>query len=85
MNEEISVGNLAETIAESIGVDIEIISDTNRKRPNISEVERLCCDNSKIFSKTRWRPEYTLKSGLNETINWIKQHLDIYKVEIYNV
>ena len=40
-NFEISVGNTAQLIAEAMDVDIEIITDEERFRPEKSEVERL--------------------------------------------
>ena len=85
MNEEISIGELTLLIAEILGEKIRIISETDRKRPKESEVDRLHCDNSKILERTNWRPNYTLKTGLQETIEWIRNNMAIYKPEIYNV
>lgn len=85
MNEEISVGDLVELIAEIMNVEINILSDDQRIRPDKSEVERLYCDNSKIIKTTNWKPKYNLRTGLEETINWMKSNLDYYKPEIYNV
>ncbi len=85
MSEEISIGDLVRLIAKIIGTDIEIISDEHRIRPEKSEVERLFCDNSKIMSQTTWKPDYTLETGLIETIEWIKQNLSYFKSDIYNV
>lgn len=87
MNEEISVGDLAHKIAQLMGKEIEIISDEERLRPDNSEVERLKCDNSKLLKHTSWKPDYTLESGLKETINWFTdpENLKKYKANIYNV
>lgn len=85
MNKEISIEELIHFISNLTGRQTEIQSDSTRKRPDNSEVERLCCDNSKILANTNWKPKYTLKSGLSETINWIEPHLKSYKSEIYNV
>jgi NAD dependent epimerase/dehydratase len=84
MSEEISILNLVNLIAEIIGSKIEIISDSQRVRGTKSEVERLFCANAKILKETNWKPEYNLRSGLEETVNWIKDNLDIYKPDIYN-
>jgi nucleoside-diphosphate-sugar epimerase len=46
-NFEISVGDTARTIADLMGVEIEIETEDTRLRPDASEVERLWCDNSK--------------------------------------
>jgi len=85
MNEEITIGNLVKLIAELIGTNVEIISDEQRVRPGKSEVERLFCDNAKIKANTLWTPNYTLISGLKETIEWIGNNLSYFKSNIYNV
>jgi dTDP-glucose 4,6-dehydratase len=85
MNEEISVEDLANTIAGLLGIKISINEDKQRIRPEDSEVERLRCDNTKIMKYTGWKPKYDLVKGLNDTINWIKDNLKIYKHDIYNV
>jgi NAD dependent epimerase/dehydratase len=85
MSEEITIGNLVQLIADLIGTSVEIISDEQRIRPDKSEVERLFCDNRKITANTDWKPNYTLESGLKETIEWIQNNLSYFKSDIYNV
>jgi dTDP-glucose 4,6-dehydratase len=85
MSEEISIGELVELIAKLIGINVEIISDQQRVRPDKSEVERLFCNNSKILANTAWKPDYTLENGLIETIDWIRNNLSYFKSDIYNV
>lgn len=85
MNEEITIGNLVQLIADLIGRKIEIISDEQRIRPDKSEVERLFCNNQKIIATTSWKPNYNLESGLKETIEWIGNNLSYFKSDIYNV
>lgn len=85
MNEEISVGDLVQKIAGIIGTSVEVLTDGIRVRPGASEVERLWCDNKKIMKETGWKPNYNVDSGLKETVEWIKQHINLYKPEIYNI
>ena len=85
MNEEIAIADLVNLISELLKRDVIIMKEENRIRPDKSEVERLRCDNRKIMSMTQWKPEYNLRTGLIETIQWLEQHLDMYKPEIYNV
>jgi Nucleoside-diphosphate-sugar epimerases len=85
MNEEISIGELAQTIAKILNKKIIVETDEQRIRPSNSEVERLKCDNTKITSLTTWQPKYNLESGLRETINWLEANLSLYKSEVYNV
>jgi len=85
MNNEISILNLVNLIAETMGTNISITTSTERIRPVNSEVDRLYCDNSKIIKETQWKPDYNLKTGLLETINWMKDNINYYKPELYNV
>jgi len=84
-NKEISIGDLAQLIAKIMDKKIEIIVDKQRIRPNDSEVDRLRCDNSTVFEYTSWKPEYTLESGLKETIEWMKSNIRLYKYDKYNI
>jgi dTDP-glucose 4,6-dehydratase len=85
MNEEISIGNLVKLISELVDVQLEIIGDEQRIRPQKSEVQRLRCNNSELLKHTNWKPQYDLKKGLLETIEWMKSHLNHYKSKIYNI
>ena len=87
MNSEISIGDLTNLIGELLDIKIKIKSSDERIRPSKSEVERLYCDNSKLLKHTSWKPRYSLKQGIKEVINWMKdpQNLSRYKSERYNV
>ncbi len=84
---EISVGDTLNLIKALMNSDVEFIMDENRLRPKDSEVFRLCCDNTKIRDLTDFKPEYSLKKGLKETIDWFTrpENLLRYKTDIYNV
>ncbi len=85
MQQEISVGDLVKLIGSLMKAEIKIISDLQRIRPGLSEVERLVCNNQKMIQATGWKPEYDLSRGLEETIHFMKDHSHLYKAEIYNV
>ena len=85
MNEEISIGDLAKSVARLVGREIEITTDETRVRPEYSEVKRLRCDNSKLLTHTIWTPKYDLESGLKATIDWLSSNLHLYKPEAYHV
>jgi NAD dependent epimerase/dehydratase len=85
MNEEISVKDLVNTIAKLLELKVSIKEDKNRVRPENSEVERLKCNNTRIMKYTKWKPHYDLTKGLKETITWLKENLNSYKPDIYNV
>lgn len=86
-NSEVSMQEMADTLIELINPDAKIIQDASRLRPAKSEVFRLFGDNRKILEHTNWTADYTLKQGLQETIDWFRDanNLKEYKAGIYNV
>ena len=85
--EEISVGDTATLIASLMGRDVTFTSETERLRPENSEVQRLLCDSTKLQKATDWRPGHSLREGLTHTIDWFTQPANLarYKPAIYNV
>jgi NAD dependent epimerase/dehydratase len=84
-NTEISIGDLVKKIANTLETEIEIDYDHARERPENSEVSHLRCNNKKLLSKTKWKPDYNLERGLEETVDWIKQSYKQYKPQVYNI
>ncbi|NFN92763.1 NAD-dependent epimerase/dehydratase family protein [Clostridium botulinum] len=84
-NHEISIGNLVEKIIFLSGKDVKILCDEERLRPENSEVNRLWGNNSKIKELTEWTSQYSLDDGLLETIKWIKNNINYFKTDVYNV
>ena len=84
---EISVGDLAQHLISIINPNAKIITDSERLRPEKSEVFRLFGSNEKLKFYTDWIQKYTLEEGLKETIDWFsrKENLQQYKSDIYNV
>jgi len=87
MNQEISIGELTDLIAELMDTKIKVVTREERLRPDNSEVERLRCDNTKLLKHTSWKPNYSLEQGLIEVIDWMKkpENRAFYKSEMYNV
>jgi len=81
----ITIGELAEMIMEITGKKVQIVSDDLRVRPDNSEVFELICANSKAEDLVDWKPRFTLKEGLRETVAFIEKNLSLYKPDIYNV
>ena len=84
---EISVGDLARTIAEVMHVDVEVAQDSQRVRPEASEVQRLLCDNSRLCEATGWAPMNDLRTGLKETVDWFGDpaNLSRYRPDSYTI
>ena len=80
--QEISIGDLAKEIIRQINPAASIVCDEERLRPKKSEVNRLLGSNAKIKELTSWMPTYTFAEGIHETIEWIRENIDIYKADI---
>lgn len=86
-NYEISMRDTLELIAKIMKSDVNFIEDSQRLRPEKSEVFRLWGDNTKISQLTGFKPTYDIEKGLRETIEWFtkEENLKKYKANIYNV
>jgi len=86
-NTEISIKDLFELIKEIMKSDANLTLDDQRLRPEHSEVFRLRCDNTKIKELTGYEPQYTLREGLEKTVEWFTNPLNLakYKPYIYNI
>ena len=85
VGKEISIGELAAKIFTQLELEPNIISDRTRTRPKKSEVERLISNNAKAKELIGWEPQVSLEMGLRKTIEWLKKHLSMYKINRYNV
>lgn len=83
--QEISIGQLAQELIDQINPKARIICDAQRLRPEKSEVNRLLGSNKKVKDLTSWKPTYSLKKGLAETIAFLRENLNKYKADIYNL
>lgn len=83
--QEISIGDLAHEIISQINPKAKIICEEQRLRPEKSEVNRLLGSNEKIKALTDWKQQYTFAQGIQETITWLREHMDHYKTDIYNI
>jgi NAD dependent epimerase/dehydratase len=90
-NYEISMHETALMIADIMGAQIEIRTESERLRPHKSEVERLWADTAKASRLLNHVPRYAgkdgLRRGLTQTITWFKdpENLKLYKSRIYNI
>jgi NAD dependent epimerase/dehydratase len=84
---EISIGELAQQLIDRINPKAKIAAEEQRFRPEKSEVFRLCGTTKKLFEHTGWKPKYSFDQGLNTTIQWFKDpvNLQVYKADIYNL
>jgi len=83
--QEISIGQLANALIKQINPAAKIVHDTERLRPEKSEVERLLGANEKIQKLTSWKPGHTFEQGIAKTIAWFQkpENLAKYKAGMY--
>lgn len=82
-----------QTIGETLELILNILGDPNtpvvhedkRVRPEQSEVLVLLANTDKASKLFKWKPSYTFKKGLEETVASIEEHLGLYKTGLYNV
>lgn len=86
-NQEIAMGDLFRLIADVMHSDCVVTQDPQRLRPPGSEVQRLRCDNTKLFEASGFRPQTSLRDGLACAAAWFRDERNLrrYKQDIYNV
>ena len=82
---EISIGELAELICALVGVPPNIECESERLRPDKSEVDRLLADNTLAKTLLGWEPVVEFEEGLRRTIDWFSQHVEEYRTNVYTV
>lgn len=81
--DDVSIGELVERIGGLLGRPLTVEADPQRVRPPASEVHRLLAGTSLAQEFWGWEPEYSLDAGLEETIGWVRDHLDRFRVDEY--
>jgi nucleoside-diphosphate-sugar epimerase len=81
----VAINDLVTAISRIMGKGIDLKVDPERIRPEKSEVWELICDYSRAREITGWEPKYSLEKGLEESIEWVKENLERYKMDIYNI
>ena len=86
-NNEISIKDTLNMIRRLMNSDVEFITESERLRPEKSEVFRLWGDNHKLLELSGFSPQFDIEAGLKKTIDWfsLPENLRHYKTDIYNV
>ena len=77
--QEIRIGDVVEKIVGKVGHPVEVVVESERLRPEKSEVLRLVSDNRLARENLGWSPQISLDDGLDRTIAWVRDHLDLYR------
>jgi NAD dependent epimerase/dehydratase len=81
----VTIGETAEQIIKLMGKEASIEVDTNRVRPEASEVMALLCNNSKAKELLGWEPKIAFRDGLKSAIAFVEENLAHYKPDTYSV
>jgi dTDP-glucose 4,6-dehydratase len=65
------------------GRNVEIELDQKRLRPEKSEFSRLLSNNTKAREQLGWQPDISLEDGIQRTMTWISEHLELYSPDVY--
>jgi dTDP-glucose 4,6-dehydratase len=82
---EVAIRDVVLKIAQITGRELTPETDEQRLRPAKSEVSRLLSDSSKAERLAGWHAEVSLDDGLRRTIDWITEHIDLYRPQEYAV
>ncbi|MBD3367462.1 MAG: SDR family NAD(P)-dependent oxidoreductase [Candidatus Eisenbacteria bacterium] len=81
----VTIGELAEMLVEMVNPDARIESVDERVRPDRSEVMELVCGNARAKEILGWEPAVSLEEGLARTVDFIREHMDLYRPDEYTV
>src|SRR3954454_10519772 len=81
--DDLSIGDLVERIAARLGRPLRVETESRRVRPPASEVGRLLAGTALAGELWGWTPRYTLDQALDETIAWVREHLETFRVDSY--
>ncbi|MDR3639678.1 MAG: GDP-mannose 4,6-dehydratase [Isosphaeraceae bacterium] len=81
--DDVSIGDLVDRIGARMGAPIVVAADPDRVRPAASEVGRLLAGTALAQALWGWKPRYSLDEGLDETIAWVRENLDLFRVDDY--
>lgn len=80
-----TVEEIAQLALKVVGVEKEIVSRSERLRPQASEVGRLVCDSTRFTEEVGWTPQIDLEDGLRRTAAWVERNLHLYRPQEYRV
>ncbi|HBV88702.1 MAG TPA: NAD-dependent dehydratase [Desulfosporosinus sp.] len=82
---EISIGQLAQVITNTIQSTAKIVVDETRVRPSKSEVDRLLSNNRLAKETIDWEPSVSLEEGIKRTVAWIASHMNRFQIGKYQI
>jgi NAD dependent epimerase/dehydratase len=81
----VSVAELFDVACRTLGVSATIEQETQRFRPDASEVMVLQADPTKANALLGWQPQVSLEDGLRRTADWLTRNQHLYTLPGYQV
>jgi len=78
-----SVGWFAERLLKLMNLELPVVQEPQRMRPELSEVRKLVSDNSLAREVMDWSPRVSLNEGLRQTIDFVRDHRDQFRTDTY--
>jgi nucleoside-diphosphate-sugar epimerase len=80
---EVSIRDAALALGRVVGVSVEFDVEEERKRPDLSEVERLLSDASRLRDATGWAPRVSFEQGLEALVKWMRDQPNLARARVY--
>lgn len=80
----VSIGELFDLCCKVTDVEARAVTDSERVRPDASEVQVLLSDPGRAKEVLAWEPLYTLEDGLNEAARWLQPRVDAQRAARYH-
>jgi NAD dependent epimerase/dehydratase len=81
--EAISIGEIVERVAATLGKELTVETEAARVRPPHSEVQLLLSDPSRARELLGWEPTIGIDEGLSRTIAWIEANASRFRLGDY--
>jgi len=82
---DVSVGEIVEMVREIVSKALPVEVDTQRIRPENSEVQRLISSPALARELMGWQPHVSLADGLRRTRAWIDDNANRFRIDEYAI
>jgi UDP-glucose 4-epimerase len=80
-----SIGEIFDVAKRLTGSEARVVSESERLRPDRSEVMVLLSDPSRARELLGWAPTVSIEDGLTTTAKWIESNLELFDPSRYHV
>lgn len=81
----VSIAELFDLACQVTGCAARVVLDSDRVRPDQSEVEVLLSEPAKAAKLLDWKARCSLEEGVQRTSDWVAEHLELFDADRYHV